>query len=1768
MSSPEEKRQTLLSWYSELNPHTVDLVGDIAGREPFIIHGESLLRHCLTESDVNFDGEDIMQRSASAAWRATANTETDGFQILHAVYAVERFLSNLHKRGCDFDIVFFRNLRHLCVASADENPHKYHLARAIIIQHLTRYAQSSAKGGTRASVLEFESPRSEDFIRYLKPLPIHFILCHEGDDEDDMDTTLLRYMIYEFVARGKNVAVINSLEWKSSKVFAPLISRSTVGLPMLFVKELFDTPPLLLYEYNELPPSSLFVDAVDLSMRERLGILACQLVLKRESANDSVVDEELHQRIQAYLLHLAVIKSCTLLERQHWMDPKNCTLTPEDSDFLAKVIEASLCLMGGKESPAFNDEEADWDLYDCVDGFMFTFVLNKLREREPISQRILDSWKALWSAFSSGTHSTLGHDFPELEAQADQISPSTHSTPSLSALPFSHPILDEFLEGIKLNERKETEDEAANLVFKDLHHWHNTKLLVSHKKPQKLGFFAKKRTQERLADMVTYSASLTNARGKVIDPEIIVNGQGNRKEAKPKAKNGVNQGAQSGGKASAHKAAQEIQQRRELAKRATVVTYWDATCGEIERDPSLINRYLKTVKFLLDRSKEDTQAIGPDIYLYLSNILGKVWAETSSRPQQDPRRGLYLIAMIWNWLQQISAIGASKAVVKAVEELEHRLKLPALPIPIGSQAQALCFKFDYKALKNVPKFIDDPRILQLEHGGPYMERRFDSQPDERVPFDPDAWQRKVLDSIDANNSLLVIAPTSAGKTFISFYAMKKVLEESDDGVLVYVAPTKALVNQIAAEIGARFTKSYGKKEGKSVWGIYTRDYRLQNPTGCQILVTVPHILQIMLLAPVNAKRANSWSRRIKRIIFDEVHCIGKNDEGTVWEQLLLSAPCPIIALSATIGNVVEFRDWLSQVQERKGQKLDFVVHNARFSDLRKFIYEPGERKHFAGFESQKRISVPGLDEGETSCPRFRFVHPIVTITDRNRTALDDLSLEARDCLSLLTCMKEVLSAEQMAEFNVPEIASLPDVIAKSDVIQWEARLKRALRHLMETQSSQFHSIRRALEPQAKQSRRIMKTVNIFKERSIDLFHLILDLHDQDSLPALVFHYDTHGCDFTIKALLEQLESAEEQWKSKSTEWTQKLEQFELWKKSNTKKPKVIVLSRSRDPAGDGAKVSRLDLIREEASFESTPWESFDPDAPLGRFSFADATRMLPSEVEESIKPLQGLVYPWLLDALWRGLGVHHAAMNRQYRQTVEVMFRKGYLRVVIATGTLALGINMPCKTVVFHCDSIFLTAQDYRQASGRAGRRGFDLLGNVVFNGIPRDRVYEIMSARLPGLTGQFPISTTLVLRLLTLLHGTENCDFAATVVQSLLSQTRLYLGGPDAEMAVRHHLRFSIEYLRRQHLLTADGTPVNFAGLVGHLYFTENGVFAFHSLLKGGYFHELCSHVKKNPERVLLEMMLVLSHIFNRIPIRFPERLAKIAHRSSSVIFLPRLPRRAEKLLIQHNQETLSICKGYVQSYISHNLTDKRDRVLPYTKTAVGQEKPSSGVRLPEATQGVRSPFVALSGYGDGFESIHDLCETVRDDVFLEESAIPYIPVWPHDTEVRPNAYIYDFYKHGSLEVLTRDNGIKRGNVWFLLQDFSRTLSSIVSSITTLIDSDDMAGEETLADVTDGEDDAEETEVMANRQGSKRASEKVLDDWADDDNGGEEVEGSTEDSTKDSSSSSSVDSEWGSSSNDGPTPAWQRNGGLKKVLDAFTLLRDDFDTKFRNIWA
>ena len=120
---------------------------------------------------------------------------------------------------------------------------------------------------------------------------------------------------------------------------------------------------------------------------------------------------------------------------------------------------------------------------------------------------------------------------------------------------------------------------------------------------------------------------------------------------------------------------------------------------------------------------------------------------------------------------------------------------------------------------------------------------------------------------------------------------------------------------------------------------------------------------------------------------------------------------------------------------------------------------------------------------------------------------------------------------------------------------------------------------------------------------------------------------------------------------------------------------------------------------------------------------------------------------WLL-ALEQGIASHHAGMVPAFKETVEACFAQGLVKAVFATETLAVGINMPARSVVIERltkfdgeGRAFLTPGEYTQLTGRAGRRGIDELGYAVVLWspfVPFDQVASLASSRTYGLRSAF----------------------------------------------------------------------------------------------------------------------------------------------------------------------------------------------------------------------------------------------------------------------------------------------------------------------------------------------------------------------------------------------------------------------------------------------
>jgi ATP-dependent RNA helicase HelY len=136
---------------------------------------------------------------------------------------------------------------------------------------------------------------------------------------------------------------------------------------------------------------------------------------------------------------------------------------------------------------------------------------------------------------------------------------------------------------------------------------------------------------------------------------------------------------------------------------------------------------------------------------------------------------------------------------------------------------------------------------------------------------------------------------------------------------------------------------------------------------------------------------------------------------------------------------------------------------------------------------------------------------------------------------------------------------------------------------------------------------------------------------------------------------------------------------------------------------------------------------------------------LPQE-DRNLQQVHGLIR-----LLPRGLAFHHAGLLPGLKVLVETLFARGYLRAVFATDTLALGINMPARSVVVGSLSKFdgqemrlLTPNEYRQITGRAGRRGMDVQGAAIIPYSP----WEPFEASFQRITGELlPVTSSFVIR-------------------------------------------------------------------------------------------------------------------------------------------------------------------------------------------------------------------------------------------------------------------------------------------------------------------------------------------------------------------------------------------------------------------------------------
>ncbi|ORY03535.1 antiviral helicase [Basidiobolus meristosporus CBS 931.73] len=131
----------------------------------------------------------------------------------------------------------------------------------------------------------------------------------------------------------------------------------------------------------------------------------------------------------------------------------------------------------------------------------------------------------------------------------------------------------------------------------------------------------------------------------------------------------------------------------------------------------------------------------------------------------------------------------------------------------------------------------------------------------------------------------------------------------------------------------------------------------------------------------------------------------------------------------------------------------------------------------------------------------------------------------------------------------------------------------------------------------------------------------------------------------------------------------------------------------------------------------------------------------------------------MLPLLRQGIGFHHSGLLPILRELIEILFQEGLIKLLFATETFSIGLNMPAKTVIFSSirkyDGVsnrWLTPGEFIQMSGRAGRRGVDDRGVVIMlldTKIPPEAAREMLEGEAPPLNSAFHLTYTTILNLM-----------------------------------------------------------------------------------------------------------------------------------------------------------------------------------------------------------------------------------------------------------------------------------------------------------------------------------------------------------------------------------------------------------------------------------
>jgi replicative superfamily II helicase len=597
------------------------------------------------------------------------------------------------------------------------------------------------------------------------------------------------------------------------------------------------------------------------------------------------------------------------------------------------------------------------------------------------------------------------------------------------------------------------------------------------------------------------------------------------------------------------------------------------------------------------------------------------------------------------------------------------------------------------------------------------------------------WQLKVFDHIKSNESVLVRAPTSSGKSFVGIGAV------TFHTKILYVCP----IEPVAFQVGSHFTKMGYKIK----YLLPNFEYDSYDNT-TQIFIGIPSIVEKMIY-----KIGNTFDFAV----FDEIHNLNKKDDGHYYENIIKYINCNFLALSATIKNIENLKDIFTKIHP--DNKINLVEYDKRFINQQRWVWSGGNG---------------GNGGNECKGCELKELHPFSQLDDIDESVLEfNLSFTPKDSILLYDSIikhfeiKYTQPPEDIEEYLDsigPDVyfENMKDtqILTLDDSKKYETFLKKEFVKLKKDHSD------------------IVK--NVLNDLKVDnnsnpdnVLDLLYECKRKDMLPMLIFNTDSNNCVNIFKDIYHRLIGEEtrnypyhydilEKKNDLYTKYCEKREKFvdNIKISKNSKDPQSDIMNKTQNFDNtermtymkniNDYYTSLLEKCKDDKLVYNNLKKEFDdfilnPEfckvdifKKHNKYTFVNNEPMSGDKIRSIRKEIYktlGIKIDYehiLFQMLKRGIGIYVEGMPNEYNWIVQKLLASKEIGIVVSDRSLCLGIDLPIRTscIMGYKDSIF-TNDDYLQMSGRAGRRGYDTKGNIIFYNIDYK---NLMRGELPEIIG------------------------------------------------------------------------------------------------------------------------------------------------------------------------------------------------------------------------------------------------------------------------------------------------------------------------------------------------------------------------------------------------------------------------------------------------